>query len=232
MDYYFFFDYFYVSKQAKMTEKNLNLKRDQLPPKQAENWASNMEFEKKLSFNLHVPSITLNKETYKILSGENENRIRIYLGLEPKKMNDKYILCAYAVPTFLMGSGEVFRDYENPVFKLDSKSQDKPVQSSEAIKNIKLYQKWRNGELDEKSEWTDIRKYIYPKAFLIGKYELHEIFNVQNKNELQICFGISKTMNVLIYPEVKETRKINEQRLVFDFTDPCPPDCDRSSIFF
>ncbi len=215
-----------------MTEKNLSLKRDQLPPKQAESWASNIELEKKLSFNLHVPLITLNKETYKVLSGENENRIRIYLGLEAKTANDMYILCAFAVPTFLMGSGEVFRDYENPVFKLSPGYQDKPIQSAEAIRSIKLYQKWRDGELDEKSEWAGIRKYIYPKAFLIGKYELHEIFNVQNKKELQISFGISKTMNVLIYPEVKETRKIIEQKMVFDFTDPCPPDCDRSSIFF
>jgi hypothetical protein len=95
---------------------SLNLKRDQVPPEQAENWVINLMEEENLTFNLIVPPIVLQKETYNILTRENENRIRIYLGLELEKRDEKFVLCAYAVSAFLMGSGEVFRDYENPVY--------------------------------------------------------------------------------------------------------------------
>jgi hypothetical protein len=54
-----------------------NLKRDQIPPKQAEYWRRNFAEEQKNIFNLSVPQILLQKETYKKLAGENENRLRI-----------------------------------------------------------------------------------------------------------------------------------------------------------
>ncbi|SHE73360.1 hypothetical protein SAMN05444274_102236 [Mariniphaga anaerophila] len=210
---------------------NSNLKRDQIPPVQAENWVLNMGEEEKLTFNLMVPPIVLQKETYKILTGENENRIRVYLGLEPEKEGSKFVLCAYAVSAFLMGSGEVFRDYENPVFKLQKENQNKSVETKTVIDNIKRYQKWRSGELDEQNEWARFRKFIYPKAYLLSKYELHEIFTMQNKEEAQISFGISKTMNAMVYPTVEEERAANQQTMVFDFSAPCPPICDESSIY-
>lgn len=210
---------------------NLNLKRDQIPPEQAENWVLNRIEEENFTFNLSVPPIVLQKETYKLLTGENENKIRIYLGLEPEKKDTKFILCAYAVSTFLMGSGDVIRDYENPVFKLERANQNQSSQTEKVIENIRRFQKWRAGELDAKNEWARFRKYIYPKAYLLSKYELHEIFTMQNKEEAQITFGISKTMNALIYPEVKEKREIKDQSMVFDFTDPCPPACDKSSVY-
>jgi hypothetical protein len=210
---------------------SLNLKRDQVPPEQAENWVLNISKEEKLTFNLIIPPIILQKETYKFLAGENENRLRIYLGLEPEKTNDKFVLCAYAVGSFLLGSGEVFRDYENPVFKLEKENKKYSSQTEEITENIRRYQKWRNGELEAGNEWARFRKFIYPKAYLFSKYELHEIFNIQNSNEAQISFGISKTMNALIYPDVKENRDSKEQSMVFDFGDPCPPICDESSIY-
>jgi hypothetical protein len=210
---------------------SLNLKRDQVPPEQAENWVINLMEEENLTFNLIVPPIVLQKETYNILTRENENRIRIYLGLEPEKRDGKFIICAYAVSAFLMGSGEVFRDYENPVYKLEKLNQNQSSTSSQVVENIRRYQKWRAGELDAENEYARFRKFIYPKAFLISKYELHEIFTMQNKEEAQISFGISKTMNTLIYPDVQEKRATKEQMMVFDFADPCPPYCDKSSFY-
>ncbi|MEE4285683.1 MAG: hypothetical protein V2I31_06025 [Mariniphaga sp.] len=210
---------------------SLNLKRDQIPPQQAENWVLNIDEEENFTFNLIVPAIILQKETYKLLTGENETRIRIYLGLEPEKIDNKFVLCIYAVSSFLMGSGDVFRDYENPVIKLGKTNQNKSSKTAKVIENIRRFQMWRAGELDAENEWARFRKFIYPKAYLLSKYELHEIFTMQNKNEAQISFGISKTMNALIYPEVKEKRETKDQAMVFDFADPCPPYCDKSSFY-
>jgi hypothetical protein len=210
---------------------SLNLKRDQVPPEQAENWVINLMEEENLTFNLIVPPIVLQKETYNILTRENENRIRIYLGLELEKRDEKFVLCAYAVSAFLMGSGEVFRDYENPVYKLEKTNQNLSANTKQVIENIRRYRKWRNGELDEKNEWARFRKFIYPNAYLLNKYELHEVFSMQNKQEAQISFGISKTMNAMIYSEVKEKREAKDQGMVFDFSDPCPPICDQSSVY-
>ncbi len=210
---------------------SINLKRDQVHPEQAENWAMNILEEEKLTFNLVIPPIILQKETYKNLAGENENRLRIYLGLEAEKKDNSHVLCAYAVSAFLLGSGDVFRDYENPVVKLEKENKNFSSKTAEVIENIRRYQQWRIGKLDVENEWARFRKFIYPKAYLLSKYELHEIFNIQNKSEAQIGFGISKSMNILIYPDVNENREIKDQVMVFDFGDPCPPTCDESSIF-
>lgn len=210
---------------------SIPLKRNQIPPEQAENWMLNIEEEENLTFNLIVPPIVLQKETYRILSGENENRLRIYLGLEQEKTDGRYVLCAFAVSAFLMGSGDVFRDYENPVYKLERVNQNFSSKSTDVIESLKLYRSWRNGLLDNENPLARFRKYIYPKAYLLNKYELHEIFSMQKKEEAQIGFGISKTMHTLIYPEVKEKREANDQSIVFNFSDPCPPICDESSVY-
>lgn len=162
---------------------SINLKRDQVHPEKAENWTLNLIEEQNITFNLIVPPIILQKETYKELAGENENRLRIYLGLEPEKVDGKYELCAYAVSAFLMGSGDVFRDYENPVVKLEKENKNFSSKTAEVHENIHRYQQWRIGELDAVNENAKFRKYIYPKAYLLSKYELHEIFNIQNKPE-------------------------------------------------
>lgn len=210
--------------------KSKKLKRDQIPTEQAQNWRLNLEEEEKFSFNLIIPPIILEKETYLKLTSESDSRVRIYLGLEPEKKEKKYILCAYAVSAFLLGSGDVFRDYESPVFKLDRKNRDSSANITGLMKNIQRYRKWRKGELDNQSEWAKFRKYIYPNGYLMSKYELHEIFITQNKQEAQISFGISKTMDAMIYPGAKEKRSINDQ-MVFNFSNPCPPYCDESSIY-
>ena len=71
------------------------LKRDQLPKQKAKNWSDNLKEEEKLSLNLKLKTIILQKSTYKMLAGENENRLRIYLGLEPEQKEGKYLLYKY-----------------------------------------------------------------------------------------------------------------------------------------
>jgi hypothetical protein len=208
-----------------------NLKRDQIPPKQAENWRRNFAEEQKNTFNLIVPQILLQKETYKKLAGENENRLRIYLGLETETENGRYVLCAYAVSAFLLGSGDVYVDYETPVYKLGVKNENYSDRSKLVIESIRNYRKWRLGELDPEAADAAFRKYIFPNAYLFTKYELHEIFNVQAKTEAQIEFGISKTMNIMISPDVKESKSFEDDSEVFDYATPCPPSCDEGSIY-
>ncbi len=168
------------------------LKRDQLPLQKAENWRNNLKEEEKLSLDLKLSYITLQKETYKILAGENENRVRIYLGLEPEKKEGKYELCAYAVSAFLLGSGDVYVDYETPVFKLEKKNINVSDKINAVIDSIRMYRQWRAGELDSEHPMAIYRQYIYLNAYLLTKYELHELFNVQNNSELKIEFGIIK----------------------------------------
>ena len=207
------------------------LKRDQIPPKQAEYWRRNFAEEQKSIFNLTVPQIILQRETYKKLAGENENRLRIYLGLETETADGKYVLCAYAVSAFLLGSGDVYVDYETPVYKLGLKNENYSDKSKQVIESIRSYRKWRLGELDTEVETAAFRKYIFPNAYLFTKYELHEIFNVQAKPEAQIEFGVTKTMNIMISPEVKENRAFDDEGDVFDYAGQCPPICDDGSIY-
>lgn len=212
------------------------LKRDQLPPNKAENWRKNFKEEQKLSFNLNLPQIALQKETYKNLIGENENRVRVYLGLEQKKDNNKYVLCAFAVSAFLLGSGDVYADYETPVFKLEKENINCSDNTEEVIESIRLYRKWRAGELAEKDAGAAYRQYIYPNAYLLTKYELHELFNAQNKDEIQIEFGISKTMNVMMSAVPSSMLKSagvdgGDDEEVFDESGLCPPFCDERSIY-
>ena len=209
-----------------MTSK---LKRDQIPPQEAKNWRDSFEEEKKLTFNLVVPQIVLQKETYKTLAGENENRLRIYLGLEPITENGKFELCAFAVSAFLLGSGDVYVDYETPVYKLEQQNINCSLKSDEVIESIRRYRSWRLGELDAENETAIVRKYIYPNAYLLTKFELHEIFNIQNKKTALLEFGISKTMNVMISPAADENR-VDEPN-VFNYCGLCPPDCDDRSIY-
>ncbi len=208
-----------------------NLKRDQIPPKQAEYWRRNFADERNSIFSLIVPQIILQKETYKKLAGENENRLRIYLGLEPEKADGQYVLCAYAVSSFLLGSGDVYVDYETPVFKLSVKNENYSDKTVLVIESIRNYRKWRLGELDSEMDSAEFRKFIFPNAYLLTKYELHEIFNVQGKTDAQIEFGVSKTMNVLIYPNFKDERALDDEDDVFNYGSICPPVCDEGSIY-
>lgn len=217
-----------------MTEK---LKRDQLPAKKAENWRKSFNEEKLLTLNLNVSKIILEKSTYTALTGDNENRVRIYLGLESQKEDGKYTLCAFAVSAFLLGSGDVYADYETPVFKLENKNVDYSNNTKEVIDSIHLYRKWRSGELDVDDSGAAFRQYIYPNGYLMTKSELHEIFTVQKRDEALVDFGISKTMSVIV-SGVKSTTALSgtstdsfEENEDFDFSSPCPPYCDERSIY-
>lgn len=210
---------------------NSKLKRDQIPQKQAENWRQSFKEEKELTLNLIVPQILLQKKTYKDLAGENENRIRIYLGLEKEKQDGKYVLCAFAVSAFLLGSGDVYVDYETPVFKLGSVNQNLSEKNNTVIESIRNYRKWRLGEIDPEDNFAGIRKYIYPNAYLLTKFELHEIFNVQNKIEAQIEFGLKKTMELMIVSGVEDLKEKNLTLEVFNEGQLCPPYCDDRSIY-
>jgi len=209
-----------------MTSK---LKRDQIPLQEANNWRVSFEKEKNLTFNIEVSQIVLQKETYKTLAGENENRLRIYLGLEPINENRKFKLCAFAVSAFLLGSGDVYVDYETPVYKLEKQNVDFSLKTNEVIDSIRRYRSWRLGEIDAENETAAVRKFIYPNAYLLTKFELHEIFNIQNKNVALLEFGISKTMNVMISPEADGNS--GDEPNVFNYCGLCPPDCDDRSIY-
>lgn len=181
--------------------------------------------------NLIIPQIILQKDTYKKLAGENENRVRIYLGLEQEQSEGRYVLCAYAVSAFLLGSGDVYIDYEIPVFKLGVVNEICSDRTKLVIESIRNYRKWRLGELDAEHPSALFRRYIFPNAYLLTKYELHEIFNVQNRAMAQIEFGVSKTMHILICPEVIENRAHDDESEVFDYGVLCPPICDEGSIY-
>jgi|GEM_PF-709650 len=232
----FFRNYFLVTFRPpnayQMTKK---LKRDQLPAAKAKNWRHNFKEEKDKTFNLKVPKIILQKETYLALAGENENRVRIYLGLENDKEDHKYKLCAFAVSAFLLGSGDVYADYETPVFKLEKKNVDFSNNTKEVIERIHLYRKWRSGELDADDPGAIYRRYIYPNAYLMTKFELHEIFIAQKKDEALIEFGISKTMDAMVTGtsllEADEQAAVEEEQEYFDVMAPCPPYCDERSLY-
>lgn len=209
----------------------LKLKRDQIPPQKAKNWRKNFKEEEKITLNLTIPQIILQKETYKILAGENENRVRIYLGLEPIGENGKLELCGFAVSAFLLGSGDVYVDYETPVYKLEKENINFSARTGEVIESLKRYRSWRSGQLDTENETAAVRQYIYPNAYLLTKFELHEIFNIQNKKEAEIEFGISKKMNVMISPDLIETRSINNDSEVYNEAQQCPPYCDDRSPY-
>lgn len=214
------------------------LKRDQLPAKKAENWKSNFKEESEKTFNLKVSPIILQKETYKSLIGENENRVRVYLGLETEKNGDKYVLCAYAVSSFLLGSGDVYADYETPVYKLSKVNEDFSDNTDTVINSIRLYRKWRAGEIDEKHEGAAYRQYIYPNAYLLTKFELHELFNTQNHGSIKIQFGIKKTMDVIVSAANDQLLKSTTDGgdgdgdfEEFNNSGVCPPFCDERSIY-
>lgn len=212
-----------------MTKK---LKRDQLPPEKAKYWKKNFEQEKHDTFKLKLPKIVLQKDTYKTLAGENENRVRIYLGLEQKKDDDKYVLCAFAVSAFLLGSGDVYADYESPVFKLDAKNVDYSDNTAEVLESIRLYRKWRSGEIEAEDPGAAYRQYIYPNGYLLTKFELHELFNVKNAPEVNVEFGIDRSMSVMLSADsTLKSVDESEDEEYFNFGKLCPPICDERSIY-
>lgn len=212
-----------------MTKK---LKRDQLPHNEAANWKLSFEAEKKLTFNLIAPELILQKSTYKTLAGENENRVRVYLGLEKDPVKGQYQICGFAVSTFMLGNGDVYADYETPVFKLTKENVNMSDNMEDVLASIRLYREWRAGKLQADAEGAAYREFIYPCGYLLTKFELHELFNVQNKDEIGITYGIAKTMQVII-SGVKEGKSLRDPDPDEDYnnTGLCPPFCDDTSVF-
>lgn len=208
-----------------------HLKRDEIPPFQARHWRLNFGEEQQFTFNLNLSNIILQKETYKKLAGENENRIRIYPGLDEPDESGRYTLCAFAVSAFQLGSGDVYVDYETPVYKLEKQNIDYSSKIAIVLEKIRLYRQWRDGEIDNGNEYAVFRKCIYPNSYLLTKFELHEIFNVRNRQEAQIGFGISKSMMAMIYPDVADQGVISDDTPVFDYSMVCPPNCGEGSIY-
>lgn len=198
------------------------LKRDQISPVQYKALKHCFEAEKELSFDVEVGNIVLHKTTYKKLVSDNENRIRIYFGLENK--NQQNVICAFAVSAFLMGSGDVFVDYEVPVFKLNEQNEDFSSKTGEVVKCIQSYRKWLDGKVNSGNKFANVRKYIYPKGFLFAGFELHEIFNNQQLLTAQINLGIKKNLTVLVSSADSEDE-------VFGVKSFCPPLCDDKSIY-
>jgi len=91
--------------------------------------------------------------------------------------------------------------------------------------------------LDAESEGADVRRYIYPCAYLLTKFELHEIFNIQDKKEAEIEFGISKSMDVMISSNVMDgnnmlqAKSVQSDDEVYNSGNPCPSYCDDRSLY-
>jgi hypothetical protein len=73
-----------------------------VPEKEAKKWIG--EFDKlKKGFKINFNNFFLEKQTWKELSGaENQERIRVYFGLEARSSGKFSAVCAYAVEPSLM----------------------------------------------------------------------------------------------------------------------------------
>ena len=61
-------------------------------------------------------------------------------------------------PHFSLGSGDVYADYETPVFKLGKTNENFSSKTNEVKESIKRYRHWREGELDAENEISFIQK--------------------------------------------------------------------------
>ena len=133
----------------------------------------------------------------------------------------------------------MYADYETPVFKLVKHNEDFSDSTEAVIESIRLYRKWRAGELDENDPGAPYRQYIYPNGYLLTKFELHELFNAQKHDDVKIDFGIEKTMSAILRAAPSDTmfksasvdNMESGEEEDYDFTRPCPPDCDERSIY-
>ena len=197
------------------------MKKDQIAPLQAKNWIENLESEE--TFNLLMPELILQKSTYKLLSDRNLFRIRVKPGLE--LIDGQYQICAFAVSSVSDGvcSGN-YLDNPTPVYKLTPVNEDYSDNLEEVEAAVDLWKSWRLGEIGDGLD-APARQYIYPISWLLTKSELYEIFVNEAMDFSQIGFGITKAFTPMIYSEAIPEDGIGDTTEVFDFTDPCPPDC-------
>jgi len=198
------------------------LKRDEVPYYESKNWKDNYLKEQTQSLEVIIPDFYLEKSTYEILSVNNQNRIRVYLGLEEEKQEGKYVACLFAFSSYPTGDCLCgYIDLKKPVYKLTATNQDYSDNLDEVKTAIARWKSWRSGETDPESEYAMERQYIYPLAYLLTKYEMIELFVTQLYEKIKIDFGIEKLMKAMI-SAVSDANPTG----VYDYTDPCPPMCD------
>ncbi len=213
-----------------MTTNESKLKPGQVPTVEVLNWKENLIEEKGKTFNLDISQIFMEKATFEKLAKNNENRIRVYLGLE--LIDKKYSVCAFAVSTYKADDGTgAYNDNIKPVFKLAPTNRDYSDKIEMVIESLTLWNSWRDGELlvDESAL---VRKYIYPKGCLLQKEGLDELFNVTGNDTIKIEFGIRKTFELMetgTKGAMKDGNGDDEQ--VFNDMGPCPPFCSQGGIY-
>lgn len=206
-----------------------NLKKGQISSIEATDWKENLIEEKEKSFFLNVPSIVIQKSTYEQLSNKNQNRIRVYLGLEGTE--DNYSICAFAVSASATNeNSDTYTDISDPIFKLTEKNENFSDKPEQVAASLTLYNNWRNGTI-QSNAFSDVRQYIYPKAYLLGKEGLDRIFNFLGNHSAKLELGIKKFMEVMIIGKISEDKEETQQmEEVYDFTKPCPPHCAPNSL--
>ena len=122
------------------------MKKDQVAPIQAKNWKEYLDGER--TFNLRVSKIILQKKTYEGLSKENQNRLRIKLGLE--LVDGIHEICAFATSSvFEEDCTGGFLDNQLPVFKLTPENQDYSGKIAEVETSVNLWKSWRDGAIGD-----------------------------------------------------------------------------------
>lgn len=201
-------------------------KNHKVPEKEAQKWIG--EFDKlKKEFKINFSNFFLEEQTWKELSGaENQERIRVYFGLEARS-SGKPIVCAYSVETKIDGSG-VYRDQISKLFKLDPKNIDVTLNLDEVKKQIQAWREWRKEEPVTKDSDQKKTSPLFPVSFLLHADDLKHLFAKQGKNKIKLEFGKDSEINFLMSGEtlIRSTSVENEY---FDYAEPCPPYCDLES---
>ncbi len=202
------------------------LKRNQVSNNLVQNWDQNLDDEKSKTFDLLISPIYMESKTFTILGKNNENRIRVYLGLEENLQDGKQVICAFAVGTFSLGDNTgIYEDYPTPIYKLSKVNEDFSGKIEEANASILKWQNWRDGVGEDPTNNVIVRKYIYPICYLLTKYELYEIFDIQGKELAFVSFGIEKSMKLLIQSDPDLSKGGDDEPFIYDYADPCPPMC-------
>lgn len=197
-----------------------------VPEKAAQKWIG--EFDKlKKGLKVNFNNFFLENTTWKELSGiDNLNRIRVYFGLETRS-SGKPSVCAFAVETKTDGSG-VHRDQISKIFKLEPKNINVTSNLDEVKKIVKAWREWRNA-LDVSDEVFQKKpSSLFPVAFLLHADDLKTLFSKPGNSKIKLELGRDTGINLLMMGEML-TRSISGENEYFDFSEPCPPDCDPES---
>lgn len=202
-------------------ETKKRLKPDQVEPQKAKNWRQNFEAEVGQTFNLTYPRIVLEEATYRLMTQNNDYRIRVYLGIEA----DGQTVCAFAFPAFSVdGSATNYNDVPRNVFKLGENNEDWTSKLDEVKECIGRWKKWRK-TLATRGDFASNRSFIYYNAYLLTNVELNQIFNWDGEQEIELKLGVEKAAKMMLYPKNAQMMRDGVEQEAFDFTCPCPPYC-------